>query len=247
MPDNVSVARRPALDLSSLDDKLLDGLKFCSKVYDLFDQVRAEPDGIGKLRLRPSIREKRLLEELLPIADYIQARYSVGNRMKVRWLNGSQPYDAIIWTPLIMVRNTPMPRKIFLEVTTSAHKNAHLARRLLHENGGSFGAKGIKINKKTRVPDSVPYVNRNGEHISDLATQVIERLADKVQKKYPSNTVLIVNCNADTAILENEWNDAIQQVESTGLHKSFWEVFLVERTGRHFATLWGARKQRRRR
>jgi hypothetical protein len=35
-------ARKP-LDLSSLDDKLLDGLKFCLKVYDLFDQVRAEP------------------------------------------------------------------------------------------------------------------------------------------------------------------------------------------------------------
>jgi len=37
--------KRKQLDLSSLDDKLLDGLKFCLKVYDLFDHVRAEPDG----------------------------------------------------------------------------------------------------------------------------------------------------------------------------------------------------------
>jgi hypothetical protein len=66
---------RKQLDLSSLDNKLLDGLRLCLKVYDLFDQVRAEADGVGKLRLLKSKREKRLIEELLPIAQYIQTRY----------------------------------------------------------------------------------------------------------------------------------------------------------------------------
>ena len=100
------MAKRKPLDLSALDDRLLDGLRFCTKVYDLFDQIRClEPDGLGKIRLLSSKREKRLLEELLPIAQYIQARYHVGNRLKVRWLSGSRPYDAIIWTPLPMVRN----------------------------------------------------------------------------------------------------------------------------------------------
>jgi hypothetical protein len=84
--------KRKPLDLASLDDKLLDGLKFCLKVYDLFDQVRAELDDLGKIRLLKSRREKRLLEELLPIAQYIQARYRTGNRMKIRWLSGSQSY-----------------------------------------------------------------------------------------------------------------------------------------------------------
>ena len=65
--------KRKPLDLSVLDDKLLDGLKFCIKVYDLFDQVLSEPDGLGKIRLLKSKREKKLLEELLPIALYIQA------------------------------------------------------------------------------------------------------------------------------------------------------------------------------
>lgn len=32
---------------------------FCLKVYDLFDQVRAQPDGLGKIRLLKSKREKR--------------------------------------------------------------------------------------------------------------------------------------------------------------------------------------------
>lgn len=80
--------------------------------------IRSEPDGLGKIRLLSSKREKRLLEELIPITQYIQTRYHVGNRMKVRWLSGSQPYDAIIWTPLPMVDKGGMPRKITIEVTT---------------------------------------------------------------------------------------------------------------------------------
>ena len=113
--DNEVMPKRKPLDLSALDDRLLDGLKFCLKVYDLFDQVRSEPDGLGKIRLLKTKREKRLLEELLPIAQYIQARYRAGNRLKVRWLSGSQPYDAIIWTPLSMAKHTSIPRKIFVE------------------------------------------------------------------------------------------------------------------------------------
>ncbi|HTX39049.1 MAG TPA: hypothetical protein VME43_28690 [Bryobacteraceae bacterium] len=70
------MGKRKPFDLPALDDKLLDGLKFCIRVYDLLDQIRSEPDGLGKIRLLASKREKRLLEELLPIAQYIQARTS---------------------------------------------------------------------------------------------------------------------------------------------------------------------------
>lgn len=234
--------KRKPLDLESLDDKLLDGLKFCLKVYDFFDQVRAEPDGLGKIRLLKSKREKRLVEELLPIAQYIQARYRTGNRLKIRWLSGSQSYDAIIWTPLAMARHTNIPRKIFVEVTTSRHENTHLSRKQLHETGGSFGAKGIKINKKTKVPESAPYVYSGTEHIRDLATQILARIGDKASKSYPPSTVLIVNCEADGVILEHEWNAAVAEVEAARLHNAFREVYL---TGmRHSATLWGSRRQK---
>src|ERR1019366_7780432 len=90
--------KKQPLGLSTFDDQLLDGLEFCRKVYDLFDQVQNGPDGIAKLRLRPSKNEKRLVEELIPIARYVQARYREGRRIKVRWLSGSQPYDAILWS-----------------------------------------------------------------------------------------------------------------------------------------------------
>ena len=236
--------KRKLLDLSTLDDKLLDGLKFCLKVYDLFAQIRSEPDGIGKIRLLKSKREKRLMEELLPIAQYIQFKYRAVNRMKVRWLSGSQPYDAIIWAPLEFVKHTHTPRKIFLEVTTSTHEYAHLALKMLHETGGTFGPKSIRPNKKIGVPDSVPYVYSGSERIGDLALQIIGRIADKAEKAYPHNTVLIVNCHADCLILENEWTEAVKVVEGSGVHKSFREVFLTEPVGSHCATLWGSRKRK---
>ncbi|MGH9437981.1 MAG: hypothetical protein ACRD22_08805 [Terriglobia bacterium] len=236
----------PQRDLKGLDDCLLDGLEFCKRVYELFDQVKSEPEGIEKLRLRPTNREKKLLEELLPIANYIQARYFAANRIKIRWINGSQQYDAILWSPLMMVRNAGVPRKLFLEVTTSAHKNDYLARRLLHEDGGSFGAKSIHRDRTTRKPVSTPYVIVNDEGIDDLARQIASRLTEKGQKNYPCNTVLIINCIADGVVLDSEWNDAIARVKAMNLHNSFREVFLIEHVGRHCATLYGDRKRHRR-
>jgi len=234
--------KRRSIDLSSFDDKLLDGLKFCLKVYDLFDQVRAEPDGLRRIRLHESKRVKRLLEELLPIAEYIQARYRTGNRLKVRWFSGSQPYDAIIWTPLGMVKHSSIPRKIFVEVTTSRHDNTYLSRKQLHETGGSFGPKGIRINTKTGVPDSAPCAYSNTELISDLAFQILSRIGEKAKKSYPASTVLIVNCETDGVVLEDEWSAAINQVKTAAIHKTFREVFLTD--GRHSTTLWGSPKQK---
>lgn len=241
------MAKRKPIDLSALDDTLIDGLRFCTKVYDLLDQIRSEPDGLGKIRLLSSKREKRLLEELLPIVQYIQARYHAGNRLKIRWLSGSQPYDAIIWTPLKAVAHAGMPRKITIEVTTSTHEFTHLTRKQLHETGGSFGPKGIQIDKKTRQIVSTPYAYDGPEHIRDLVLQVIGRLSAKLDKNYPANTVLIINCETDGLILADEWNSAMQYVESIGLHKSFREVFLLAPRGHHSASLWGSRKQPARR
>ena len=56
------------LDLSTFDGRLMDGLSFCRKVYDLFEQRSQEPGGVAKLRLRPTKNEKRLIEELIPLA-----------------------------------------------------------------------------------------------------------------------------------------------------------------------------------
>jgi len=87
----------------TFDGRLLDGLLFCKRVYDLFEQILNGPHGLTNIRLRPSKEVKRLIEELIPIAQYIQRHYSVGRRIKVRWLSGSQSYDAVILSSGSMV------------------------------------------------------------------------------------------------------------------------------------------------
>lgn len=187
--------------------------------------------------------EKRLVEELIPIAHYLQARYREGRRIKIRWFSGSQPYDAILWSSGSLVEHRMAPRKVFVEVTTSVHQNEHLARRLLQERSGSFGVKGISRDKKTGVIASKPYVHSNDELPIDLAGQILERIKSKSAKNYSPSTILIVNCITNTLILEPEWNNAIKRVTQDQL--DFREVFLIDLLTSHSTTLYGNRRRSR--
>lgn len=238
--------QKQQVGLTTFDAQLIDGLDFCRKVYDLFDQTRAAPDGIAKLRLRPTKSEKRLIEELIPIARYVQQRYREGRRIKVRWYSGSQPYDAILWSSGILVERGVAPRKIFVEVTTSVHQNEYLARQLLHEQGYAFGVKGILRDKKTRAIISKPHVRTNDELETDLAHQIIERLKKKSAKRYSPGTVLVIRCVPNSLTLEAEWLDAVERVTKANAHSAFREVFLVETGSSFSATLYGNLKRKRR-
>jgi hypothetical protein len=228
------------LDLSTFDGRLLDGLHFCRKAYELFNQTRASPGGIGKLRLRPSKNEKRLIEELIPVARYVQARYREGRRIKVRWFSGSQPYDAVLLSSGVFVDKGITPRRVVVEVTTAVHQNDYLVRERLHEQEHAFGVKGVSRDKKTGAIVSEPYVVTNGERETDLATQIIERINSKSAKGYDTETVLIVYCVPNGLTLEDEWDEAVKLVTQAGVHNAFKEVFLVE-TGStsRSATLYG--------
>lgn len=241
------MAFKQEIDLSEFDDQLIDGLVFCGMVYDLFDQLIATQAGLEQLRLRSTKFAKRLVEELVPIARYIQDRYRPGYRSKVRWLSGSQSYDAVLWYSGDGVRRGGWPRKRVLEVTTAVHRNNHLAREQLHKEGMSWGAKSIARDKKTKQILSKPHVFSGDERATDLADQVIERLKTKSAKRcYPPSTVLIVQCFAEGLLLEDEWARAVELVDKAQQHTSFAEVFLYEPVRSNSATLYGNRRRGRR-
>src|SRR5262245_40761742 len=85
-----------AESLTDFDGQLLNGLEFCGKVYALFEHIRCGDDGKSRLRMRKSVVEKKLIEELLPICWYVQNSYRAGRYISVRWLNGNQKFDAEI-------------------------------------------------------------------------------------------------------------------------------------------------------
>jgi hypothetical protein len=233
------LAKDSHIDFSTIDGQLLDGLDFCRKVYDIFDQINRESDGKGRLRLRQLKIDKRLVEELLPLASYIQARYQAGRRIKVRWLSGAQQYDAVLWSSGSLVEHGGAPRRVFVEVTTSVHPNEYLVRQLLHQRGGSFGVRGIHRERKTGIIVSKPYVFGGGENAKDLADQILQRLSAKSSKPYPSATVLIVNCIPNCIIFDEEWSDAVEQVKKAWPRLAFREVFLLDMLMSHATTLYG--------
>ena len=231
------------LDLATFDGVLLDGLDFCRKVYDLFDQVRNGPDGIARLRLRPEKLDKKLLEELIPIARYVQERYRAGRRIKVRWFSGSQPYDAVFWSSGSVIAHRMEPRRLFVEVTTSSHQNEYLVREAVHKQGGAFGPKSITRERKTRAIVSKPHATTLDERSTDLADQILTALRKKATKNYPPGMALIINCIPDGFIYETDWQAAIHQVEKAQLHLCFREVFLFEMVMGYSKTLCGNGKR----
>jgi hypothetical protein len=235
------VARRKALarDLPTFDSRLLDGLDFCREVYALFEEIQGAPDGVRRLRLRPSPLEKKLLEELIPIARYIQARYREGRRIKVRWFAGSQRYDAILWSSGRTVDVRMAPKKLVVEVTMAVHPKDYLVRQLIDEGRPSFGAEGVSRDKKTGVIMSTPHVRKGGEVESVLARQILDRISDKAAKGYPFGTALVVACVGTTVILESEWNAAIKTVYQEQQHHAFREVFLFDTVGILSHTFFG--------
>jgi hypothetical protein len=238
------MTRKQKLDLSTFDGRLLDGLDFCRKVYELFNQTRAGADGIANLRLRPTKLEKRLIEELIPLSRYVQAGYREGRRIKVRWLSGSQPYDAILLLSGVFVEKGYAPKKLVIEVTTSVHQNEHLARELLHKQGHAFGLKGILRDKKSHAIVSTPYVTTNNERETDLATQIIARIESKSKKGYAPETVLIVYCVLNGVTLQDEWDEAVKRVTQADVHHAFKEVFLIDTgSASYSATLYGDQKR----
>jgi len=82
------------VSMSLTAGRLLNGLDFGRKACDLSEQVQPEPDSVSNVRLRSSKVEKRLVEELIPIARYVQARYREGRRIRARWFATDQPYEA---------------------------------------------------------------------------------------------------------------------------------------------------------
>jgi hypothetical protein len=209
---------------------------------DVFEQVLREPEGKSRLRLRKSKTDKRLIEELLPLARYIQVHYRPGRRINVRWLSGSQPYDAILWSSGALVEHGYVPKRVFVEITRSVHRNDSDSRRLLDLRGGSFGVRGIHRVGKEIV--SKPYVFSGGENAKDLAELILASINQKAQKSYSLSTVLIVDCVPPCSLLfEEEWIDAIELVKLAKPSIPCREVFLlVMQMSIYTATLPGDRQ-----
>jgi len=203
----------PIDSLEAVDGQLMDGLEFCRAAYDLLESIRAEPEGIAELQAGRSRRAKKLLEEILPLAAFIQARYGPGSRMQVRWSSGNQPYDAQAVYRGALVDRGFLPADQYLEVTTAEHVNEYLVRERMAKEGGSFAAAGTRRDLTTREVLSVPVAVEHSDEMDRLVALVIERVREKAAHGYPATTALVVYCNLGGVILADEWSHIVAAVQ----------------------------------
>jgi hypothetical protein len=130
--------------LAEFDGIEMDGLEFCFRTYRLFEEIRSQTSGPSNLRMRPTRREKLLIEELLPICKYVQAYYRTGRYISIKWVDGSQPFDAEVRQSGALVQGGYYPANSYLEVTGVSHPNDHMMREVLDKHGVTFGVEGLK-------------------------------------------------------------------------------------------------------
>lgn len=219
-------------DLSQFDNRLMNGLLFCKRTYDLYHKIRNDPDGESRIRLRKGKLEKKLLEELIPIARYIQSRYYQGRQIKIRWIDGGQNYDA-----KILVDEGFGSNPQFLEVTTVVHKYDHYKRKMIDEGLPTFGVKGILLEQKPKREKSEPYIYSKDEFQRNLSLGILNRIKSKNSINYPENTILVIQCFLDRGpITKAEWLDTTKKLESGTTNHKFFEVFVFESNGKF--TYW---------
>lgn len=224
------------LTLSSFDNHLMNGLEFCKKVYRFFEQIRKSPGGVQKLRVRGR-SEKKLVEELIPLAWYVQARSTPGRLLRVRWILGSQPYDAIMLSSGAVAEHGVVPKRQHIEITTVVHKNEHLLQSLINAQGYAFGVIGVSRDPKSKITISRPYVYDHREAEDKLTLQILATIKAKSAKAYPVGTVLVIRCVPEILILQDGWEYVVQQVQKADLQHGFCEIFLYESLYRYSATL----------
>ncbi len=164
----------PEIRLAQFDDQSIDGLEFCAMAYEMLEQLRQMAGGISTVRLRADEDAKKLVEEILPICQWVHSAYRPGRAVNVCWKNGNQNYDAKVFQRGALADLGLFPKQSFLEV-----KGAY--------RGG--GSADYQLRKLLDGGDPVPAKHRSGRYfIVDFSRQVLAEVQKKALKTYLIST-----------------------------------------------------------
>lgn len=197
------------IDLSDFE-KRLSSEEFIEKVNSLFINTRNSEDGISRLRLRKD-NCKKLIEELLPISQFLKVFERPGLDLYCEYFSGNQNFDAKIYCGGWFVEQQVMCPEYFLEVSVSIHPKDHLKRECLEKGIPCFGGNNIERLKDGTI-QSLPRVFTPDDLINEHFEYIKSRIEDKVNKEYPDKTYLIIPLFPDTLIMQDEWIEIIKKL-----------------------------------
>lgn len=212
--------KRPAGEQHSAADYL-------GWIRSLVAQVKKEPDGLARIRLRIGLA-KELMNEAFPIGLLAATFFGASDQVHLALKVGNQPYDATVSD--LRPDGTAIQ---YIEVTVAGEGEGDYLRMLtLQERGHVSGLgrvtksgtkkTGLNISIESAMVSQAEVLDRERNRIADA----IER---KLTKSYPPNTLLLVAFD-DTMAFDRP--DNISNIDATVFAflprlKSFHSVALV--------------------
>jgi hypothetical protein len=229
--------------IQDFDNKRMDGLDFCRKVYLVYEKCIADHE-LQQLdtthKKNGNSQNKKLFEELMPLCVYVQAHYRFCHYLDVEWHKGNQPYDAKIYQSGWIVRNEQLHEQYFIELTTAQDKNQHLADELSLAGKLHYGPTSISPPTETRKanPDRIISSEVKCSDTPEMLTETYDLIIDAINRKSKTNyeppTVLVVTLRPPSMILwDREWSEIVTRVsdvitsqESEHIRNKFISIFL---------------------
>jgi hypothetical protein len=159
-------------------------------VRELIAQIKLEPDGLERIRLRIGLA-KELMNEAFPIGLLAARYFERSERVSLSLKVGSQNFDAEV----VDNRNQGSAVR-YIEVTNADDgEDDYLRMRVLHERGEVSGL-GSVTKTGTRRTGLTINVAREMVSQADVLQQERNRLSRAIERKlgkpYPPNTLLLL-------------------------------------------------------
>jgi hypothetical protein len=224
------------VDLSIFEGKLMNGLDFCKKVYDVVYNIRNGPNGDEAVALRDCPQLKDLVQKLIPLSKFVQERYGPNRRLKVRWLNGIGGYDAQVLSSGAFVGKRVWPRRQWVEITAIVHDHDPRFQPPPSKRELMFEFRGSSVNASTRKMGGLP---KDGSAEAGLAQKILEQVQTNGALRHPRHTVLVIECFLSNSFFQDDWERTIALVRGCQKRPSFSEIFVCDSIQGYSATIYG--------
>lgn len=216
------------LSLESFHEKWLNAYNFSRRAHVAFRQLRSSKDGMTKIRKREHGLPKKLIEEILPLARFAMLHMSPENDLRVRWVDGSQSFDAQFKDLGYGATAGRFPKSGFIEVTSAYHPNSYVGRKLMNEGRGFWGLDGLSVDRKSGQILAAPAVRTSlsaADQMAEIAMRQIER---KARIEYPKGKTLIVDFCSGTRFDPHEWAHLKHRLSTEVGSNQFHRIFLLD-------------------
>ncbi|MGA7193902.1 MAG: hypothetical protein WBW94_09740 [Anaerolineales bacterium] len=182
--------------------------------------------------LRQGDGTKKFIDEILPLTAFLKHFERPGRRIKCRYFQDNQNYDAIIKISGDEVKQGFISDSFFVEVTLAEEEyTEHLRRESLARYGFVFGGDNIRRVKNhkngTDFIESKPAGRDIDFPVVNAVELVKKALEKKNQKTYPAPCILVVEVKPERTLSLSEWLTLTKEIQNSVNRDKFQATFIV--------------------